>query len=56
MPCVPISGKTNNFDSFDQNLPKNGFWGSEFEKTKFGFRISILEILCAPIFRQNGQL
>ena len=22
-----FSGKTNNFDFFDPNLPKNGFWG-----------------------------
>ena len=30
--------------------------GSEFQKSKSGFGIGILEILCAPIFRQNGQL
>ena len=30
--------------------------GSEFQKSKSGFGIDILEILCAPIFRQNGQL
>ena len=30
MPCVPISGKTDNFDFFDTNLPKNGFWGWNF--------------------------
>ena len=28
----------------------------EFQKPKSTFRISILEILCAPIFRQDGQL
>ena len=30
--------------------------GSEFWKSKSGFKISILQILKAPIFRQNGQL
>ena len=29
--------------------------GSKFQKSKSGFRIRILEILGAPIFRQNGQ-
>ena len=78
------------------NLPKNGFWGSEFQKSKsrftnlffqdamcanfylkrttltflaqtwpksklgfeanVGIRISILEIPCVPMFRQNRQL
>ena len=30
--------------------------GIEIPKSKPGFGISILEILCAPIFRQNKQL
>ena len=30
--------------------------GSKFQKSKSGFGISILEIPCAPIFRQNGLL
>ena len=30
--------------------------GSEFQKSKSGFGICILEILYVPIFRQNGQL
>ena len=25
------SGKTNNFDFLDPNLPKNGFWGRNFK-------------------------
>ena len=29
---------------------------SKFQKSKSGFEISILEILCAPIFKQNKQL
>ena len=31
MPCVPIFRKTNNFDLFDQNLLKYGFWGQNFK-------------------------
>ena len=27
-----FSGKTDKFDFFDPNLPKNGFWGQNFEK------------------------
>ena len=27
-----FSGKTDNFDFFGSNLPKNGFWGSNFKK------------------------
>ena len=30
--------------------------GFEIQKAKVGIRISFLEILCVPIFRQNGQL
>ena len=30
--------------------------GFEIQKTNVGIRISILEIPCVPIFRQNGQL
>ena len=26
-----FSGKTNNFDFFDPNLPKNEFWGRNFK-------------------------
>ena len=27
-----FSGKTDNFDFFNSNLPKNGFWGWNFKK------------------------
>ena len=37
-----------------QICPKMCF-GSKFQKSKSGFGISIVEILCTPIFRQNGQ-
>ena len=30
MPYTPISGKTDNFDFFDINLPKNRFWCRNF--------------------------
>ena len=48
-----FSDKTDHFKLLDPNLLKNWFWG---QKSKSGFGISILEILRAPIFRQNGQL
>ena len=38
------------------NLAENGFLESEFEKCKPRFRINIVEILCAPVFRKNGQV
>ena len=42
------------FDFFGPNLAKNGLlvWNL---KANVEIRISILEILCVPIFRQNGQ-
>ena len=94
-----FTDKTDNFELFDQDLPKNGFWGrnfknlnldsesaslrysvhhfsdkygqlwttgakfaqkwilgSKFQNLKSEFGISILDILCATIFRQNAQL
>ena len=50
-----ILDKTNNLDFFGPNLPKKEF-KLEIQKTNVGIRISILEIPCVPIFRQNGQL
>ena len=41
---------------FSDKFAQKWILGSEFQKSKSGFGISILEILCAPIFRQNGQL
>ena len=29
--CVPLLGKTNNFDFFNPTLPKNKFWGQNFK-------------------------
>ena len=48
--------KTDNFEVFAPNFPKNGFCGQNVKNIKSGFGISILKMLCAPIFRQNGQL
>ena len=50
-----FSDKTKNFEFFPKFAQK---WilGLKFQKSKSGFEISILEILRAPIFRQNGQL
>ena len=51
--------------NFQTKLTTLNFWaqicskrksGFEIQKTNIGIRISILEILCEPIFRQNGQL
>ena len=45
-----------NFYFSDPNLPKNGFRGLQFQKTKSGFGISTPKIPCEPIFSQNEQL
>ena len=41
---------------FGPKFAQKWILGSEFEKSKSGFGISILEIPFAPIFRKNGQL
>ena len=54
-----FSDKTDKFDILGPNLPKNGFYVQNFKNSGFkksGFGIGILEILGAPIFRQDGQL
>ena len=38
------------------NLPKNGFWGLEFQKLKSGFGVSTSNIPDKPIFSKKGQL
>ena len=48
--------KTDNFNFVGQNLPNTLILESEFQKTIVAVRISIFEIQCVPIFRQNGQL
>ena len=51
-----FSGKTDNFDFFGPNLPKNGFRGSQFQKSKSEFGISTPKIPWEPISSQNEQL
>ena len=46
--------KTDNVDFFGPNLPKKELV-FEIQKTNVGIKISILEILCVPIFRQSKQ-
>ena len=50
-----FSDKTDNFDFFGRNFPKNRILRSKFQKSMSGFRISILEIQRAPFFRQNFE-
>ena len=47
--------KQTNLTFLAQICPKKTL-GFEIQKTNVGIRISIFEISCAPIFRQNGQL
>ena len=46
----------NNFEVFGSNLPEKMDLGLKIQKTNIGIRISILDIPCVPIFRQNGQV
>ena len=54
MLCELIFSQNGQLD--DPNLPKNGFRGLQFQKTKSGFGISTPKIPCEPIFSQNEQL
>ena len=55
--------KTDNFEYCGLNLSKNGFrakngfrdLGLEIQKSNIWIKISILEMLCVSIFRQNGN-
>ena len=57
--CVNFQEKWTNLTFLAQICPKTcpkiGLW-FEIQKTNVEIRISILEIPCVPIFRQNGQL
>ena len=46
----------DNFEVFGSNLPEEMDLGLKIQKTNIGIRISILDIPCVPIFRQNGQV
>ena len=52
--CANFQTKRTTFTFLAQICPK-WFLGSEFQKLNVGLRISILEISCVPVFRQNGQ-
>ena len=53
---VPIFKKNEQLWLFRPEFAQKWVLVSEFQKSKSGFRISILEIQCVPIFRQNEQL
>ena len=57
--CANFQAKWTNLTFLAQICPKIcpkiGFW-FEIQKTNVEIRISILDIPCVPIFRQNGQL
>ena len=53
--CVNFRLKQITLTFLAQICPKRKL-GFEIQKTNVGIRISILEIPCVPIFRQNGQL
>ena len=53
--CANFQLKRTTLTSVAQICPKRKL-GFEIQKTNVGIRISILEIRCGPISRQNGQL
>ena len=53
--CANLQTKRTTLTFLTQICPK-GNLELEIHKTNVGIRISILEIPCVPIFRQNGQL
>ena len=53
--CANFQLKRTTLTFLAQICPKRKL-GFEIQKTNVGIRISILEIPCVPIFRQNGQL
>ena len=53
--CVNFQLKRTTLTFLAQICPKRKL-GFEIQETNVGIRISILEIPCVPIFRQNRQL
>ena len=51
-----FSSKTNNFKFLGTKFAHKSILKSKFHKSKSGFGMRILEILCTPIFTQNEQL
>ena len=54
--CPPIFRQNGQTCVFEPKFAEKWILGSEFEKSKSKFRISILETLWAQILRQNKQL
>ena len=54
--CPPIFRQNGQTWVFEPKFAEKWILGSEFEKSKSKFRISILETLWAQILRQNKQL
>ena len=53
--CANFQAKGTTLTFSTQICPKIDL-GLEIQRTNVGIKISILEIPCVPIFRQNGQL
>ena len=53
--CTNFQAKQTTLTFLAQICPKMDL-GSEIQKTNVGIRISIVKMLCVPIFRKNGQL
>ena len=53
--CANFQLKLTNLTFLAQIYPKRKL-GLEIQKTNVGIRISIFEIPCVPISRQNGQI
>ena len=53
---VPIFKQNGQIWIFRPKFAQKWILGSTFLKSRSGFGISIYEILCPSIFRQNGQL
>ena len=54
--CVPIFRQNGQLWFFGPKFTQKWILGSEFQKSKSGFRINTFEVPCVPIFSQNGQL
>ena len=54
--CVPIFRRNGQLWLFEHKFGQKWILGSEFQKSKSGFRITTSNIPCEPSFSQNGQL
>ena len=53
--CANFQAKQTNLTFLAQICPKMDFW-LEIHKTNAGIRISIIEIPCVTIFKQNEEI